>query len=1477
MPVERTPPPSLHDVDVLADSAAIAATKFSPPSGLLASVTRKGNEISKLMNEDPSNKEEIKSEFEVYEDRILKLKEACESQINLDEPEETKKREWWNAHNPSIVTLQIAIRKHLQELTGARPKRTSAKSIRSHHSSHTGSICTSASIARIRLVEKTAKMKAEIKFNETLKNIEKEEMELKAIAMKKRREAEIQKLEMEKTVLETELRKLDEAEGEIDRILRVQPDNPEGNRMESFAARIENTSTPAREVAVTQSPVEVRDSYVVAIQKQNEISMKIARHQEKAELPKKEIKVFDGKDITEYRHFIQNFSRTIDEKCDNPADCLYYLEQFTDGVAKQLVKSCGHRDPTEAYSRALKLLEDEFGNEYRTANAYLQKLSAWPIIKTDDYCGLRDLSIFLLTCSNNMDSMGILNQLNSPKEIMEIVMKLPFEVRKKWRGKTLKIVQDSQTVAFKDLVKFVRNESELVNQPLFGNIRDSITTKSPHSPYKRKTLVTRLENENDMAGGKNVNLSCGYCKKNNHDISYCLFFKKLSYGEKKQYLKNNGYCYSCIKKGHVAKQCKQRASCKKCTRQHPTILHRDDWTTNETERRPENETETAVSDTRTEGHTNCATRLPGEETGAGGKVMCSIIPINIKIAGIDKVAQIYAALDTCSDACFIDSSLLSTLGVSGQPVRLQLKTVDGENKNTNTRVINNVECYDLDGVLHDTIPVVYAQSSWPFTHDDSPSPNEVTAQYLSELPFRFINSDVRMIIGMNRSELLKPLEVIDGAVGSAYATRHKLGWALCGPVGKISTENFKNCRVSSQKMNDIETKIEQMYDTDYKDSHLMKTEMSENNRKWEEIMKNTVKINDDNHFEISLPLKDGTSLPTNRGQIYRMFTILQRKFQTNPKLYDDYNEFMSMMIRNNFMELVPENELQNKSWYIPHHAVYHKEKNKIRVVFNCSLRYCGTSLNDVLLQGPDLTNSLLGVLLRFRQEPIAIMGDIEKMFYMVNVDEKSRDYLRCFWFDQVGTNKVSEYRLTVHVFGATSSPSVANFALLQTIKCSDKHSDAAKHAVEKNFYVDDFLCSVDSETKAETLLMEVTELVSTGGFKLTKFVSNSSKIMNNLRCRNLSSDEKIMQIGSGIDNLALGLLWTVASDILKFKINVKSESLTRRGMLSTINGVFDPLGLCGPVIVPAKVIFQDSCRLRLDWDTELPDPLRSRWITWLSDIPLLQQFELARCCKPFPAARTELHFFSDGSEVAYGAIVYVRFISECGQIHCAPLLAKGRLTPLSSSTHRTIPRTELNGAKISIILKQILDDELQYNIDAEYYWTDSTTVLFYLRNEEKRFVRFVANRVRLIKNTTDVQSWRYVPGSLNPADCLSRGCTMSLFLSNNLWTHGPEFLWKSEEFWPIDNEPAPPTDLEVVKNSKYCIASLMENSQSPIEKILQSTSSWFKAKQRVAWLLRYKNFLLHKNGKIGKLDVNDINEAEKTIIKHVQKITSPRL
>ena len=121
----------------------------------------------------------------------------------------------------------------------------------------------------------------------------------------------------------------------------------------------------------------------------------------------------------------------------------------------------------------------------------------------------------------------------------------------------------------------------------------------------------------------------------------------------------------------------------------------------------------------------------------------------------------------------------------------------------------------------------------------------------------------------------------------------------------------------------------------------------------------------------------------------------------------EYVAFLGDIFESSYAEEVPQEELgqsTGKVWYLPHHGVYHPKKKKLRVVFDCAASYQGVSLKTELLQGPDLTNSLIGVILRFRKEPVGIMSDIKSMFHQVRVAKSDVNYLRFLWWPQGDTS-----------------------------------------------------------------------------------------------------------------------------------------------------------------------------------------------------------------------------------------------------------------------------------------------------------------------------------------------------------------------------------------------------------------------------------------------------------------------------------------
>ena len=336
----------------------------------------------------------------------------------------------------------------------------------------------------------------------------------------------------------------------------------------NFESSRPNFSLSQSEVPHYRSDVPAQNDQLLAIlQRQNEISQSIITCQDKANLPKREVSKFDGLDITKYKSFIQNFENTIEIKCTNDLDKFLYLKQHVTGKPSKLVNSCSHLAPSIAYSKAKQLLKSEYGNSHKVAHAYVEKLSMWPQIKTNDGEGLQELSFFLLDIYHYFDNMALNNQLNNPREIMAVVNKLPYNLRDRFRRYTNTLLKNATEIQFGDLVKFIFDEVSILQQPIFGNISEIDKT---NFNFKKKSLAVSSEAKDFSEN------YCEYCERKNHDLTSCREFENISLGNKCDFIKRSGICFACLKKtGHFSRDCAEKSTCGICEGEHPTILHDD--------------------------------------------------------------------------------------------------------------------------------------------------------------------------------------------------------------------------------------------------------------------------------------------------------------------------------------------------------------------------------------------------------------------------------------------------------------------------------------------------------------------------------------------------------------------------------------------------------------------------------------------------------------------------------------------------------------------------------------------------------------------------------------------------------------------------------------------------------------------------------------------------------------------------------------
>ena len=441
----------------------------------------------------------------------------------------------------------------------------------------------------------------------------------------------------------------------------------------------------------------------------------------------------------------------------------------------------------------------------------------------------------------------------------------------------------------------------------------------------------------------------------------------------------------------------------------------------------------------------------GSLNGAGPSVTSlAIVPIKVKARGCNKMIETYAFLDGGSNTTFCTNQLMEQFGLKGKKTALSLTTMERENSKFESAVVS-LEVFDLDENNFVELPPVFSTARLPISKENIPSQEDVDRwPHLKGIHVPRIKAQVDILIGNDVPEALEPKEVRESKNKGQYAARTLLGWTINGPLGRNErlTRTVNYIRADEQ----LNQQFERFCNVEFSNSIFdHKLAMSREDLRARDIMEKSIMLKD-KHNEIALPWRNSPPcLPDNKPLAEHRLKLLKKRLTKNPGLCEKYSTTIDDLLNKGYARKVPDclcNCSDGAVWYLPHHPVFNPNKpNKVRLVFDCAVKYKGTSLNDQLLQGPDLTNSLIGVLTRFRQETVTLMADIEAMFHQVCVRPEDRDALRFMWWPENDLDKEpEEYQMMVHLFGATSSPSCANFRLQRT--ADDNREDFDNETVD---------------------------------------------------------------------------------------------------------------------------------------------------------------------------------------------------------------------------------------------------------------------------------------------------------------------------------------------------------------------------------------------------------------------------------------------
>ncbi len=256
----------------------------------------------------------------------------------------------------------------------------------------------------------------------------------------------------------------------------------------------------------------------------------------------------------------------------------------------------------------------------------------------------------------------------------------------------------------------------------------------------------------------------------------------------------------------------------------------------------------------------------------------------------------------------------------------------------------------------------------------------------------------------------------------------------------------------------------------------------------------------------------------------------------------------------------------------------------------------------------------------------------------------------------------------------------------------------------------------------------------------------------------------LQSLDLGQDNLpiqrSLGVYWDLKHDAFIFQVSLENKPFTRRGLLSTVNSFYDPLGFVAPVTLGGRYLLRKAMSQKcssLDWDEQLTKDLLQEWAEWRSSLDALSLLYIPRTFfrnAISSDAGKELCTFMDTSEIAIAAVTYLKTFDENGKtLDASFFMGETKVAPIHATT---IPRLELCAAVLGVELFEFIRRELYLKIATARFFSDSKVALGYITNTKRRFYVYVSNRVERIRQSTSSQQWNFIQTDLSPADVSTR-------------------------------------------------------------------------------------------------------------------------
>lgn len=1135
------------------------------------------------------------------------------------------------------------------------------------------------------------------------------------------------------------------------------------------------------------------------------------------------------------------------------------------------------------YSDTMMSLAEQYGQPHQLALRRIADLMDEPTIRSHDASGFKGFALKVRALVGMLDQLGVSGsvELQCGSHVTRLLTKLPHDLRAEFKRYIYPLnVRIPTLLHFADWLEYELNIQGSGFEFLGVDRKEHAGQKRDKRKDFKSTKPTAIFHSADPAAitqsseqsGSFVTKPqdkpksfCPYCINTQHYLNQCQNFSQLTKEQKTKWVKTNRRCWRCGQ-AHQAAQCRLKTSCKVCKGKHLEALH-------ELNERPISENTCIV---------NSANEVLYLDRPLGcSQVLLKIIKVILRNG--NHALETFAILDDGSERTILLQAAVQKLKLHGKPENLALRTVRQD-----MRVINGAS------VSFTISPACQPKSVFrihrAFTADQLVLAEHTCPaatlqnkyRHLRGLPIpSFENVQPLLLIGSDYPHLVTPIEPVRlGPPGGPAAVKTRLGWTVQGPAKLVRhpflTQQCLNISIRSAS-DELFRHIEKLWQLDvlpYR-SEKLATRSKQDQEAIDLLEAKTTRIDINGTQRYATPLlrvKNMPKLHASKQAVMPNLRSTETRLAKDPVKSEAYRAEIQRLEQAGYVVAIPEQKLnrEEESWFIPHHMVSHNDKN--RVVFNCSFSYKGETLNDLLLPGPALGSSLLGVLLRFREHPVAFSSDIKGMFHQIRLLPEDKPLLRFLWRDLNREETPSIYEWQVLPFGTTCSPCCATYALQKHVVDHSNPGDTVRHSIERCFYVDNCLQSVAKPEEARELVNTLRNLLAEGGFELRQWACNFPNVIQHLpkEARSESSELWLNQTESDPQELALGLRWMCQSDTLGYRSRLTDHATpTMRNIYKVVASQYDPLGFLVPYVTRAKILIQSLWAKQREWDDPLlPRDILQTWHEWEKELPNLAQITIPRCyvssqIDSLKCSR-QVHIFSDASERAYGSVAYLRTEDTKDGVEVAFLTARSRVAP---KRQLSVPRLELCAALTGAQLASLLAKELTLSIESFVLWTDSTTVLTWLQSESCRYKVFVGTRIAEIQELTSDHTWRYVESANNPADYITHGKSLKELATDKTWRQGPTYLWRSPSCWPTTPEISTAENPAELKKPTFCGHVRLTDVQSLPDP--QQFNS-FKTLVEAAALQRHR-----AAGNEGNPSAEDHQLAERDILRRAQYDSFP--